>query len=145
MNTPKILGFTLLAISLVFGVIFYENIQKPIDFQGYFQKSYYSQFGPIAICVELFIAGYYLFQRSKKANFAMALFGFTAILDILFHITGLLSSGVPVYGMITFVICAALGFYISFSNAFDLGKITLKGTLVSFIMGNAVELFFNFY
>lgn len=145
MNYRKTIAVLFIIVALILGVIFYLDITYPENIEDYFNKSYYGQYGPFAICVELLIAGYYLFRGTKKANFALALFGFTAVLDILFHFTGILTSNVPIYAMVIFFIFAAIAFWIAFSNIFQLGKISLMGTLISFVLGNAVELFFNLY
>lgn len=146
MKTRKTIAISFFLIALVMGVvIFYFDLSFPKGLEGYFKKSYYGQFGALAIAIELMVASYYLFQGNKKANFYLALFGFTAVLDILFHISGFLTSNVPIYGMIMFGICAIISFYISFSNSFNLGKISLWGALLSFVMGNTIEWFFNFY
>lgn len=144
MTSQRIIALVFIGIALTLAFIFYFGVDFPDDLGGYFKKSYYSQYGPIAISVELMMAGYYLFKGNKKANFALALFGFTASLDIFFHITSILNSSVPLVGMILFALCAIAAFYIAFSNAFNLGKISLWGTLLSFILGNAIEFFFNF-
>ena len=134
--------FILIALSL--GTVFYYDINFPIGYDGYFNKDYYGQFGPLAICVELFIAGYYVFKKHSKANFTLALFGFTVLLDIFFNLIGLFSSNIPLYANIIFVLCAITSLWMSFANVFDLGKISFWGALWSFILGNLVELFFNY-
>ncbi|TMM51974.1 hypothetical protein FEE95_21395 [Maribacter algarum] len=144
MNTRKSIAISFFLIALVMGVVFYSYLNFPVGLEGYFTRSYYAQFAALAIAIELIIASYYLFRGNNKANFYLALFGFTAVLDILFHISGFLTSNVPIYGMIMFGICAIISFYISFSNSFNLGKISLWGALLSFVMGNAIEWFFNF-
>ena len=55
-----------MTIALVFGISFYLNSVFPQNFDAYFKPKYYGQFGPIAICVELFIAGIYLYKGDKK-------------------------------------------------------------------------------
>lgn len=145
MNIRKYIAVIFMGIALVFSVFFYLETNHPEDFAAYFNLSFYTQYGPIAISIELFIAGFYLFKASKKANFALALFGFTALMDITLHITSIIASNTPLYAMLVFSGCAIGTFYISFSNAFNLGKITLLATITSFVMGNAIEWFFNFY
>ncbi|NER17790.1 hypothetical protein [Spongiivirga citrea] len=144
MNYRKFIAIIFLIVALIFGAVFYLNIGVPESIEGYFKKSYYGQFGPLSICVELLVAGYYLFKANKKANFTLALFGFTVILDILFNLTGILTSGVPVYAMVVFFCFAVVSFWIAFSNSFNLGKISFKGTIAAFVLGNAVEFFFNY-
>lgn len=145
MQIRRAIATLFFVLSLVLGVIFFVNIEYPSNFEGYFNKSYYGQFGPLAICVELCIAAIYLFTGHKKSNFTLALFAFTALLDILFNLTGLLTSGVPVYGMVLFAICAVISLWMAFSNAFNLGRISFLGALASFVLGNAIEFYFNYF
>lgn len=145
MKTRKSIAITFSVIAMVMAIVFYLNLNLPKNIEGYFKKSYYGQLGALAIAVELAISAYYLFLGNNKANFYLALFGFTAILDLLLHISSLLTSNVPIYGMVIFATCAVAAFYIAFSNSFNLGKISLLGALLSFAMGNAIEWFFNFY
>lgn len=145
MKKRKGIASIFIVLSLILGVIFFLNIDYPENVGGYFKKLYYSQFGPLAICVELFIAAYYLFVGYKKSNFALALFAFTALLDIFFNLTGLFTSGIPNYAMVLFFICAVISLWIAFSNAFNLGRITLLGAITSFVLGNAIEFYFNYF
>ncbi len=145
MKKRKLISILFISLSLLLGIIFFLDIDYPEDVKGYFKKTYYGQFGPLAICVELFIAAYYLLAGHKKSNFALALFAFTALLDILFNLTGLFISGVPVYAMVLFFVCAIVSLWIAFSNAFNLGRITLVGAITSFVLGNAIEFYFNYF
>jgi hypothetical protein len=144
MMTRKIIATVFIIIAIVLGVIFYIKIDFPIGLEAYFKKEFYSQFGPLAICIELLIAGVYLFIKHPKSNFTLALFGFTALLDPIFNTIGLFSSSVPAYGMVLFVICSLIALWLAFSNTFKMGRISLIGVIVSFILGIAVELFFNY-
>ena len=134
--------FMILALAL--GTVFYFDLDFPTQLEGYLKREYYGQFGPLAIAVELFAAGFYLFIRHDKANFTLALFGFTAILDPFFNLVGLFTSQVPVYATVLFVICALISLWLAFSNTFNLGRISFWSALGSFLLGNAVELFFNY-
>lgn len=144
MKNRKGIATFFILLSVVLGVIFYTNIDYPSTVEDYFKKSYYGQFGPLAICVELLIAGYYLFKGHKKSNFALALFASTALMDVLFNLAGLFTSAVPLYAMALFVICAIISIWISFSNAFNLGRITSLAAVVSFILGSIIEIYFNY-
>jgi hypothetical protein len=73
------------------------------------------------------------------------LFAFTALLDILFNLTGVFTSGVPNYAMVLFFVCALISLWIAFSNAFNLGRITLLWAIASFVLGNAIEFYFNYF
>lgn len=145
MNTRKIVAALFMLLAVVLGAVFYSKLDFPQGLETYFEWDYYNQFGPLAICVELLIAGFYLYRKHPKTNFAMALFGFTALLDPLFDAIGLFTSNVPTYGMILFAICALPALWLAFSNTFKLGRISFLGALASFVLGNAVELFFNYF
>ncbi len=144
MKTRKIIATIFIIMAIVLGVIFYTKIDFPMGLEAYFKKEYYSQFGPLAICIELLIAGFYLFIKHPKSNFTLALFGFTALLDPIFNTIGLFTSSVTTYAMVLFVICALLALWLAFSNTFKLGRISLIGVIVSFILSITVELFFNY-
>ena len=144
MKKRKIIAAVFIILALVLGVVFFKKIKFPSGIEAYFSADYYNQFGPLAICVELLFAGFYLMNKHPKTNFTLALFGFTALLDPFFNLIGLFTSSVPVYAMVLFVGCALLALWLAFSNTFNLGRISLIGALVSFILGNAVELFFNY-
>ena len=144
MKTRKIIATVFITMAIVLGMIFYAKIDFPIGLEAYFKKEFYSQFGPLAISIELLVAGFYLFTKHPKSNFTLGLFGFTALLDIIFNTIGLFNSGVPTYAMILFVICAIVALWLAFSNAFKLGRISVIGVIASFILGSAVELFFNY-
>jgi hypothetical protein len=143
MNTRKIIAAIFIIVAIVLGVIFYIKIDFPMGLEAYFKKEFYSQFGPLAISIELLIAGFHLFIKHPKSNFTLALFGFTALLDPIFNTIGLFTSSVPTYAMVLFAICAFLALWLAFSNTFKLGRISLIEVIVSFILGIAVELFFN--
>lgn len=145
MKTRKTIAVAFIVLSVILGVVFYLKTDYPEKFEGYFKKSYYGQFGPLAICVELLFAAYYLYVGHKKSNFALALFAFTALADIFFNLTGIFISGVPNYAMVLFFVCAVISLWIAFSNAFNLGRITLLWAIASFVLGNAIEFYFNYF
>ena len=115
MNARKIIATIFIFIALVLGFIFYSKIEFPLGLEAYLKKTFYSQFGPLAICVELVMAGYYLYIKHRKTNFALALFAFTALLDPIFNTVGLFTSNVPIYAMVLFVICAFVALWLAFS------------------------------
>jgi len=140
----RIIALVFLLTAVILGVIFYQNIDLPGNLEGYFQSSYFNQLGPLAICVELLFAGIYLIIKHPKANFTLALFAFTVILDPVFNALGLFNSQIPVYALLIFAACSILALWIAFSNAFGLGRISFLGALGSFLIGTAIELFFNY-
>lgn len=78
LNSKKAVAVAYVLLGGIFALIFYFNVVFPESFQEYFKQSYYQQFGPIAISLELFIAGIYLLKGHKKSNFLLALFAFSA-------------------------------------------------------------------
>ena len=144
MKKRKIISILLLIIGAALSVAFIVKIEFPQGFEAYFKREYYNQFGPLAISIELLIASYYLFIGHKKANFTLALFGFTALLDPLFNQIGLFNSIVPLYGTIILSICALLCLWLAFANTFKLKRLSLLAAILSVILGVCIELFFNY-
>ena len=140
----KIISLFFIILAVCLGIIFYLKINHPQDISGYFKLEYYNQFGPLAICIELLIAGIYMFYKHDKTNFALALFAFTALLDPLFNFTVLFTSLVPTYAMILFGIAAIVSLRIAFTNTFQTGRISFLVAFFSFVLGSAIELFFNY-
>ncbi len=145
MGKRQILAVIFILTGLILGAIFFEQIDPGPELGKYFEKSFYNQFGPIAICVELLVAGIHLFIKHSKANFTLALFGFTAILDPVLNLTGLFDTNVPLYGTIIFIVFAVPAFWVSFTNTFNLGRISFPAAFGSFILGVLIELFFNYW
>lgn len=143
MKSIKIIALVFIILALAYGAVSFLKIEFPTGLEAYFTKEYYSQFGPLAICIELLIAAIYLFNRNTKTNFVLALFGFTVLLDIIFNLIGLFSSLLPIYATVPFLGCALLCLWLAFTDTFKLGRISIIGALISFVLGNAVELFFN--
>lgn len=139
----KIIAGAFIGIALVLGAVFYQQIEFPVGLEPYLQASYYGQFGPLALCVELFIAGYYLLRAHKKANFSLALFGFTALLDPLLTRLGILSTQLPTHALIIFVLCGIVALWLAFTNAYQTGRISALWAVLSFLSGLAIELWFN--
>lgn len=145
MNKRKILALLLLLVGVVLSVAFIVKIEFPQGFKVYFKRAYYNKFGPLAISLELLIAAYYFFKGHQKTNFALALFGFTALLDPLFDQIGLFDSIVPLYGTIILSICGLLCLWLAFANPFKLKRLSRLATIWSFMLGICVELFFNYF
>lgn len=144
MRKRKITALVLLIIGVALSIAFLIKIDYPQGFEAYFKREYYNQFGPLAISIELMIASYYLLIEHKKTNFALALFGFTALLDPLFSQIGLFDSTMPLYGTIILAICALLCLWLAFKNVFKLKKLSPLAAIFSAILGVIIELFFNY-
>ncbi len=145
MQNRKIIAAVFILLALLLGTLFYLKIEFPQGLEGYFKAEYYNQFGPLAISIELLIAGIYLFTKNEKTNFTLAVFAFTALLDPFFNLMGLFTSLVPTYAMILLVCCAVVSLWLVISNFYQLKRISFLMTLVSFIIGSAIELFFNYF
>ena len=144
MKKRKTIALLLFVIGIVLTIAFIMKIDFPQGFEAYFKREYYNQFGPLAISVELLTASYYLFIGHKKTNFALALFGFTALLDPLFNQIGLFDSIVPLYATIIFSICALLCLWLAFTNTYKLKRLSIFAAVFSAVLGVFVELFFNY-
>ncbi|NNK60968.1 MAG: hypothetical protein HKP00_10170 [Flavobacteriaceae bacterium] len=144
MKKRKTIALLLLIIALTLSIAFIMKIEFPQGFEAYFKREYYNQFGPLAISIELLIAGYYLLVGHKKTNFALALFGSTALLDPLFNQIGLFNSIVPLYGTIILSICALICLWLAFANTFKLKRLSRLAAFFSVVLGVFVELFFNY-
>ena len=144
MNKRKVISLLLLIIGIALSISFLIQIEYPQGFEAYFKRDYYNQFGPLAISIELMIASYYLIRGHKKTNFALALFGFTALLDTLFNQIGLFNSTMPLYGTIILSICALFCLWLAYKNLFKLKRLSYLATILSAILGVVIELFFNY-
>lgn len=145
MKKHQIIASVFIAVSLILGVILFSRIEFPIGLEGYFKSEYYQQFGPLSICVELLIAGIYLFVTHRNANFALALFAFTTLFDFLLNLSGIFDNATPVFATVIFLGCSAVALWLAFFDVFELGTINIAGVLGSFILGLGIELFFNYY
>lgn len=143
MKSIKISALVFIILALAYGFVFFLKIEFPAGLEPYFTKAYYSQFGPLTLCAALLIAGIYLFNSSTKTNFALALFGFTVLLDISFSVLGLFSGLLPMHATVPFLGCALWSLWLAFTDTFKLGRISIIGALISFVLGSVVELFFN--
>ena len=144
MKNRKNISVLLLIVGVILSIAFILKIEFPQGIEAYFKRAYYNQFGPLAISIELLIASYYLFTGHKKTNFALTLFGFTALLDPLFNQIGIFNSIVPLYGTIILLICALLCLWLALANPFELKRLSPLVAILSLVIGVFFELFFNY-
>lgn len=140
----KLIASIFILIATILGIIFFLEIEFPIGLDGYFKASYYRQFGPLAICVELLLAGIYMLIKHAKSNFALALFGFTAMFDPVFNLLNLFTSLVPLYATIIFICCGIPALWLAFTNTYKLGRISPIAAISSFLFSISVEFFFTY-
>lgn len=145
MEKRKLFSVLLLILGAFLSLVFISKIQFPQGLETYFKREFYNQFGPLVIGIELLVAGYYLFRGNEKTNFALALFGFTALLDALFNLIGLFDSLMPLYASIIVSICGLICLWMAFSNSFKFNGMSILRTMVSVIIGVMTELFFNYF
>ena len=145
MESRKILASVYIVTAIILAIVFYANLEMSHDLSRYFKKEFYNQMGPIAICVEMLVAGIHLYKKHRAANFTLALFAFTALLDPVFNAIGLFDTNVPVYGTMIFIFLGIPALWIAFTNAFDMGKISWPKAVLSFVFGVLIELFFNYW
>lgn len=146
MVNRKLISAVFLLIAIGLGIVFYLRLHLPPgNVEYYFDKENFNQIGPLAICVELLIAGIHLLRKHPKTNISLAVFGFTALLDPLFNTIGVFDTNVPLYGSVIFVLCAIPALWIAFTNTFGLGRISWPWAIASFSFGVIIELFFNYW
>lgn len=144
MKKRIIISVLLLIIGICLSINFLVMVEFPQGLEAYFKREYYNQYGPLVISVELLFASYYLLIKHEKTNFALALFGFTALLDPIFNQIGLFTSVVPLYGTILLSICGLVCLWMAFANTFSLKRMSILATIASVILSVIIELFFNY-
>lgn len=145
MKNRKLVSLIFVLVAVALGLLLFMDLTFPAGIRPYLKRGYYTQFGPLAIAIELFTAGMYLLRKHSKTNFAMALFGFTALLDLIFNLVGLFSSNTPIYATILFSICAIIALRIAFTNQFNTKRISMTNAFGSFALGTGIELFFYYF
>ncbi len=129
---------------LILGIIFISKIEFSIQLKSYFSFSYLMQFMPLVISPMLLIGGFMLIKRLPNTNFILALIVMD-ILELAFcDWVGLINSNLPAWAMMLFF-CMALGaIWISYSNSFNLKRLSLKDIALSIVFGTLLSLF-SFY
>ncbi|GAB5565191.1 MAG: hypothetical protein Wins2KO_22540 [Winogradskyella sp.] len=136
----KLISIAYIIFGITSCIVLLKDIDLPNEIRSYFRFGYYSQYGQIVISIELAIAGFNLFLNHEKTNFVMALFGFTAIFDI---VCSFLNSS-QTYISIIFLCFALASLKIAFYNSFNSGKISKVIVAITFVFGLITELFFNY-
>lgn len=144
MKTRKIIGLVFLTVAVITVGIFITRTEFSIQLQAYLSYKYYMQFAPYVISIMLFYGGVYLFRKNPKANFALAIFGYTILEAVTLDWTGISSSNLGIYTTIMFVICAIAALWIAHSNSFQLRILSLKEVVVSVLVG-ALESLLLYY
>ena len=117
MEKRKIIGAGFSIIALVTIGIFIVKTDFSIQLQSYLSLEYCMQFVPLVISLLLLFGGVSLFVNRPNANFALTLFGYAALEEILFSWFGITSTYLSTYSIVLFFCCATIIGLIS--NPFD--------------------------
>lgn len=96
------------------------------------------QFVPLVISILLLSAGIHLYLNKPSTNFALVLFGYAALEEILFYWFGITSTYLSTYSIILFLGCAIIALWIAHTNAFNLKQLSNKELIFSIAFG-AIE------
>lgn len=138
MKKRKIIGAGFSIIALITIGIFIAQTNFSIQLQSYFSLEYSMQFVPLIISLLLLFGGVSLFINRSNANFALSLFGYAAIEEILFYWIGISSTYLSAYSIVLFFCCAIAALWIAHSNSFSLNRLSYREVVFSIVFG-AVE------
>ena len=124
MKNRKIIGAVFSVIALVTTGIFIAQTDFSIQLQSYLSLEYCMQFVPLIISLLLLFGGVFLFVNRPDANFALALFGYAALEEILFSWFGVTSTYLSTYSIVLFFCCAIAALWIAHSNSFNLKRLS---------------------
>ena len=144
MEKRKIIGAGFSIIALVTIGIFIAQTDFSIQLQSYFSLEYCMQFVPLIISLLLLFGGVFLFINRPNANFALALFGYAALEEILFDWFGVTSTYLSTYSIVLFFCCAIAALWIAHSNSFNLKRLSYRELIISVVFGAVESLLPNF-
>ncbi|MDG2449298.1 MAG: hypothetical protein P8M34_06655 [Saprospiraceae bacterium] len=101
------------------------------------------QFSPVIVSVMLLMGGVGLLSNHSKTNFALALFGHTALEEIIFDWLGIISHNLPLFAVALFFGCVVIALWLAYSNAFDLKRLSSKEVVLSLLIGAGESLLLN--
>lgn len=135
MGKRKIIGAGFSIIALATIGIFIAQTDFSIQLQSYLSLEYCMQFVPLIISLLLLFGGVSLFVNRPNANFALALFGYAALEEILFSWFGVTSTYLSTYSIALFFCCAIVALWIAHSNAFNLRRLSYSEIIISVVFG----------
>lgn len=138
MKMRKMIGAGFSVIALVTIGIFVAQTDFNIQLQSYLSLEYCMQFVSLVISLLLLFGGVSLFVNRSNANFALALFGYAALEEILFSWFGITSTYLSTYSVVLFFCCAVAALWIAHSNSFNLKRLSYREVIISLVFG-AVE------
>lgn len=144
MEKRKIIGVGFSIIALVTMGIFITQTDFRIQLQSYFSLEYCMQFVPLIISLLLLFGGVFLFVNRPNANFALALFGYVALEEILFSWFGVTPTYLSTYSIVLIFCCAIVALWIAHSNSFNLKQLSYRELIISVVFGAVESLLPNF-
>ncbi len=144
MKMRKIIGTGFSTIALVTIGIFIAQTDFSIQLQSYLSLEYWKQFIPLVISLLLLFGGISLFVNRPNTNFALALFGYAALEEILFSWVGITSTYLTTYSIVLFFCCAIAALWIAHSNSFNLKRLSYTELIISLVFGAVESLLLNF-
>ncbi len=144
MEKNKLIGLGFSIIASIFCVVFALQTDLEIGLKSYLSLDYLMQLTPLIISVMLLAGGVFLIIKHAHAIPALALFGFTALEDIIFNWFGITTSYLPIYAIVVFFCCALIALWIVYSNMFDIKRLSVKEGALALIFGTAVNLLPSF-
>lgn len=107
----------------------------------YFKPQYYLKFSLLIISVMLLNASFLLFKSAKGANLSLAIFGYTVLEEIMFDLLGLTTVNMPLFAYVVLFVCAVPSVWVAHSNTFKTEKLSIKGLIISLVIGALESLF----
>lgn len=144
MRMRKIIGVGFSVTALATIGIFIAQTDFSIQLQSYFSLEYCMQFVPLIISLLLLFGGVSLFVNRANTNFALALFGYAALEEILFSWFGVTSTYLSTYSIVLFFCCAIATLWIAHFNSFNLKRLSYRGLGISVVFGAVESLLPNF-
>ena len=144
MAIRKIIGTAFSVVAFITLGIFISRTEFSIQLHSWISLKYYMQFSPYVVSIMLLYCGVYLLRRNPKANFAMAIFGYTIFEITALDWMGIVSNNLGTYTTIMFVCCAIMALWIAHANSFSLRKLSLMQILISVFIG-ALESLLLYY
>ncbi|MDF1698684.1 MAG: hypothetical protein P1U56_22720 [Saprospiraceae bacterium] len=140
----KIVGAGFSIIAFVTIGIFIAQTDFSIQLQSYFSLDYCMQFVPLVISLLLLYGGVSLFVKRPNTNFALAMFGYAALEEILFDWFGIISTYLSTYSIVILFCCAIAALWIAHSNSFNLKRLSTREIIISLLFGAVESLLLNF-
>ena len=131
----KIASILLAIVSIGLVIYFLFTTQIRAEFATYFKPEYYLKFSLLIISAMLLNAAFLLFKDAKGANLALAIFGYTVVEEILFDLIGVTTVNMPWFAYIVLFVCAVPSLWIAHSNMFKTEELSLKGLIISLVIG----------